>query len=125
MNEPIGLAVDKDGNVYVADSHNTRIQKFDKDGKFVAKWAIPAGAWDPGPFVEPFLALDGAGNVYSTAPTSKAVIKFSPTGEVLGQKNSDGKNTLQLPTGITVDPDGTVYVVDTNGNGVVKLGTIP
>ena len=80
-----------------------------KDGKFVAKWAIPAGAWDPGPFVEPFLAVDDAGNVYSTAPTSKTVIKFSPTGEVLGQKNSDGKNTLQLPTGIWVDPDGTVY----------------
>jgi DNA-binding beta-propeller fold protein YncE len=125
MNEPIGIAVDKDGTVYVADTHNYRIQKFDKDGKFVSLWTMPTGSWDPGPYVEPFMALDGAGNLYTTAPTSKSVIKFSPSGQVLGQKNSNGTVTLQLPTGITVDPDGTVYVVDTNGNGVVKLGTVP
>jgi sugar lactone lactonase YvrE len=125
MNEPIGLAVDKGGNIFVADVNNRRIQKFDPQGKFAAQWPIPAGLWDPGPYLEPFLAVDTDGNVYATAPTGKAVLKFSPTGQLLGQKNGNGKAILQLPTGITVGQDGTVYVVDTNGSSVVNLGKIP
>jgi tripartite motif-containing protein 71 len=125
LNEPIGIAVDKDGNVYVADTHNQRIQKFDKDGKPVAQWPLQSPMWNPGPYLEPFLSVDGAGNVYATAPSGKTVLKFGPDGKVLGQKNSDGKTTLQLPTGVWADPDGTVYVVDTNGHAVLKLGAIP
>ncbi|HMA35352.1 MAG TPA: DUF2298 domain-containing protein [Chloroflexia bacterium] len=122
LNEPIGIAVDKSGNVYVADTNNRRIQKFDGTGKYVAAWPVLIGSWDPGPYLEPFLALDGAGNVYATAPTSHTVLKFSPTGQPAGQK---GGTTLKLPTGLAVDPDGTVYVVDTDASSVVQLGTIP
>jgi tripartite motif-containing protein 71 len=35
---PKGVAVDASGNVYVADSENHRIQKFDSSGNFLAKW---------------------------------------------------------------------------------------
>ncbi len=125
LNEPVGIAVDGAGNVYVADTNNGRIQKFDSAGKPSAQWPVPAGSWAPGPYLEPFLALDGQGNLYATAPTTKTVLKFSPTGELLGQKNSSGSYTLRLPTGITVDKEGKVYVVDTEANTVVDLGTIP
>jgi sugar lactone lactonase YvrE len=53
------------------------------------------------------------------------VLKFSPTGTLLGQKSAQGDATLQLPTGLTVDAQGTVYVVDTTASRVVNLGTIP
>ena len=33
-----GIAIDSDGNVYVADSGNYRIQKFTADGQFLDKW---------------------------------------------------------------------------------------
>jgi YYY domain-containing protein len=125
LNEPIGIAVDKQGNVYVADSNNHRIQVFDSTGKYARQWAIPAGMWDPGPYMEPFIALDGQGNLYVTAPTGKAVLKYDPTGKQLGQATTNGTTTLQLPTGIWADPDGTIYVSDTNGNGVVKFAHIP
>jgi sugar lactone lactonase YvrE len=69
--------------------------------------------------------VDGAGNLYATAPTSHSVLKFSPTGTLLGQKSAQGDATLQLPTGLTVDAQGTVYVVDTTASRVVNLGTIP
>lgn len=124
LNEPIGVAVDKAGNVYVADTNNGRIQKFDATGKYVAHWAVPAGSWAPGPYLEPFLALDGAGNVYASAPTSKSVLKYSPAGELLGQKGPEA-TSLTLPTGLLIGGDGTIYVVDTGGHAVVNAGTIP
>ncbi len=38
FNEPSGIAVDRDGNVYVADRGNHRIQKFTNNGQFITKW---------------------------------------------------------------------------------------
>jgi sugar lactone lactonase YvrE len=125
LNEPMGIVVDKTGNVYVADTNNHRIQKFDASGKYAAAWPVPKGAWDPGQYLEPFLGVDALGNVYATAPTAKAVLKYSPEGQLLGQKQEARGKSLNLPTGLQVDPDGTVYVVDTGANGVIELGKIP
>jgi YYY domain-containing protein len=125
LNEPIGIAVDAQGNVYVADVNNHRIQKFDTAGKPVAQWPVPGASWDPGPYLEPFLALDGGGNLYAAAPSSKSVLKFDANGQVAATKNANGGVTLSLPTGLTVGADGSVYVVDTTNNSVVNLGTIP
>jgi sugar lactone lactonase YvrE len=126
MNEPVGVAVDGQGNVYVADTNNKRIEKFGPDGKFVSQWAVPAGAWDPGPYLEPFLAVDAQGNVYASGPTSATVYKFGPDGGLVGQKNTSPQNVaLKTPTGLTVANDGKVYVVDTGEHGVVDMGTIP
>jgi len=126
LNEPVGIIVGPDGSVYVADSLNKRIQKFDSTGKSVAVWPIPAGGWDPGSYLEPFLALDAQGNLYATEPTGAKVAKFSPTGQMLGEKQISPNNvTLKNPTGITIGSDGQVYVVDTGANGVVKMGSVP
>jgi uncharacterized protein (TIGR03663 family) len=124
LNEPIGIAVDKQKNVYVADTNNQRIQKFGPDGKFVAQWPVPGLNWESGSYMEPFLAVDSAGNVYATAPTGAAVLKFSPAGQLLATQKSAGAITLKAPTGITVAPDGSVVVVDTTSHGVVNMGHI-
>lgn len=125
LNEPIGIAVDAQSNVYVADTRNQRIQKFGPDGAPLAQWPVEAPNWGVGPYLEPFLAVDAAGNVYATAPTGKTVLKYDPTGKVAGQKATAGTQTLQLPTGIWADADGTIYVSDTTGNSVINLGQIP
>jgi hypothetical protein len=65
FNFPSDVAVDKDGNVYVLDSGNTRIQKFGTDGKFLA--TIGRKGQGPGEFVMPDgLDFDGDGNLVVT-----------------------------------------------------------
>jgi uncharacterized membrane protein/sugar lactone lactonase YvrE len=126
MNEPMGITVDSSGNVYVADRDNHRIQKFDNTGKAVAQWPVPDKGYDNnGSYPEPFLAVDTAGNVYSTLPVLQKIAKFGPTGQLLGDKDKEGATTLTRPTGLTLAPDGSIYIVDTEGNGVVKFGSLP
>ncbi|MFZ2170151.1 MAG: SBBP repeat-containing protein, partial [Methylococcaceae bacterium] len=56
FNWPNGIAVDSSGNVYVTDSGNNRIQKFNSKGGFITKWATP---------VPPVgIAADLSGNLY-------------------------------------------------------------
>src|SRR5205807_10490789 len=38
FSSPTGITLDKDGNIYVADTDNHSIQKLDKSGKFLARW---------------------------------------------------------------------------------------
>ena len=55
---PCGLAIDRAGNVYVADSGNGCIWKFDSEGNFLTKW----GTWgvDDGQFMHLYgVAVDG------------------------------------------------------------------
>ncbi|MCU0236944.1 MAG: hypothetical protein MUC72_07655 [Acidobacteria bacterium] len=43
FNDPSGIALDADGNVYVSDYSNERIQKFTANGAFIKKWSLPQG----------------------------------------------------------------------------------
>jgi len=63
FSHPAGLVIDGEGNVYVADSENYRIQVSDPHGRFPRKWGTQ-GTGD-GQFDHPReLATDGDGNVY-------------------------------------------------------------
>lgn len=126
MNEPMGIVVDSAGKVYVADSHNNRVNVYDATGKSVAEWPMPAGSWDPNSsYMEPYMAMDSAGNLYVTAPSTQSVVEFNSAGQNIGVKKAQGAITVKTPTGITVGSDGTLYVVDTSSNGVVNFGKMP
>jgi uncharacterized protein (TIGR03663 family) len=60
---PRGIAVDAQGNVYVADTGNKRVVVTDSEGKFLYQWGH--GGNEPGAFNEPIgIAVDDQGSVY-------------------------------------------------------------
>src|SRR5207302_11357512 len=78
--DPHGVAVDADGNVYVADSGNARVQKFDKAGKALLAWGSK-GAGE-GQFLQPWSGVvDGQGIVYVLDSDQQTIQRFDREGK--------------------------------------------
>ena len=114
FDSPAGVAVDRAGNVYVADTNNNRVQKFSNTGMFITQWP-PTGR---GRFRGPSdVALDPQGNLYVADTRNRRVQKFSSTGAFLGMwgppnRSPRGEGSFEHPGPIAVDREGRVYVGD-------------
>jgi tripartite motif-containing protein 71 len=119
---PFGIAVEGNGNVYVADSSNCRIQKFTPNGQFLTKWGSEGGG--DGQFDGPFgIAIDGNGNVYVADTYNDRIQKFNPEGEFITKWGSEGPADGQFenPEGIAIDGSGNVYVADSGNSRIQKF----
>ncbi|MBF0592498.1 MAG: hypothetical protein HQL02_10470 [Nitrospirae bacterium] len=113
FSQPRGVAVDGNGNVYVADTFNHRIQKFTSDGKFIATWGSQGSS--NGQFDIPYgIAVDGSGNVYVTDIGNNRIQKFTADGKFMYKWGSFGSADGQFNSlrGIAIDGSGNVYVAD-------------
>ena len=115
--QPQGIAVDPgDGEVFVADSNNNRIQVFDSDGAVARQFgtlgvgngqlAAPAGVG-----VSPVAPFD----VYVADTANNRVERFTNAGAFVGAFGTSGTalGQFQSPRAIAFDPQGNVYVGDT------------
>ncbi len=79
FNEPMDVEVDKDGNIYVLEKGNYRVQKFDKNGKFIL--TIGKKGQGPGEILDTTdIELDSKGNILVFDSGNRRVSKFTPNG---------------------------------------------
>ena len=119
---PIAVEVDNNGNVYVVDYGNNRIQKFTSEGAFLSKW----GGYGEGnsQFHEPRgIAADGSGNIFVADSGNNRVQKFTSAGVYITQWGSFGFEDEEFfyPHDVGVDLQGNVYVADNGNNRVQKF----
>ena len=110
---PSGIAADSAGNIYVADTRNDRIQKFDRNGKFIA--VLGSSGTGEGNLGNPGdVAVDADGNVYVDTRNFR-IQKFDKDGNYAaswGPESEIGSGFIREPVGIAVDSAGNVYVAD-------------
>ncbi|HSB78325.1 MAG TPA: SMP-30/gluconolactonase/LRE family protein [Candidatus Methylomirabilis sp.] len=110
---PTYLAVDAEGNLYVTDTLNSRVQMFDPDGKYIKSFGQRGNAW--GMFDKPKgVALDSFGNVYVADSGWSNVQIFNQKGQVLLFFGGRGPipGMLKNPTAVAIDAKNHIYVAD-------------
>ncbi len=125
FNYPGDVAVDGSGNLFVIDTYNNRVQKFDSSANFVTKWGTLNAP--PGDFFYPNgVAVDATGNVY-VADGWSIIQKFDNSGTYLTQLGSygTGDGELDYPYGVAVDASGNVIVSDTSNNRIQVFAAGP
>jgi DNA-binding beta-propeller fold protein YncE len=116
---PTYVTVDGDGNLYVTDTLNSRIEIFDPDGGYLRSFGQPGNAW--GMFDKPKgVALDTFGNAYVADSGWSNVQIFNSKGQVLLFFGGRGPipGMLQNPTAVVIDRRNHIWVADYLGHRV-------
>jgi hypothetical protein len=137
---PFGVVVDSAGNFFIADLDNQRIRKVSTTGiiSTVAGDGTYGYGGDGGPATATSLAnphgvaVDGSGNLYIADSDNQRIRKVDNTGTITtvagnGAYSYGGDGgpatgaSLYLPTGVTLDATGNVYIADQGNNRIRKV----
>jgi sugar lactone lactonase YvrE len=146
---PQATAIDRDGNLYITDSRNSRIRKVSPDGMIstVAGGSVPASLGDGGPATSARLALgwgdpaaigsiaaDDSGNLFIADTKNHRIRKVSADGIIttvagtgtsgfVGNNGPAAEAQLNYPLGVAVDRAGNLFIADTENNYIRKVST--
>jgi DNA-binding beta-propeller fold protein YncE len=122
---PSGITLDNQGNLYIFDTGNDRVMKYDHDGQFVTQWGgtgrddgqFYAAGFDNG------IAGDAQGDVYVTDIGNARVQKFDSAGKFLlkWEEQVTGAGLFWGLLAVAVDRQGNVYVVARDQNRTLIL----
>ncbi len=137
LNNPLDVAVDGAGNLYIADLWNHRIRKVDAAG-IITTVAGTGDYADDGPAVEARLNLpenavvDGAGNLYIADTNNHRIRKMDTAGNIAtvagtvdnGFRAADTAAVgarLSFPHSVALDGSGNFYIADRNNRRIRKV----
>ena len=108
-------------HVWIADHRNHRIQKFTRDGDFLAEFGSQ-GAGE-GQLELPWgITVAPSGEVYVADWGNDRIQRFTPAGDFVAAygERGQGEGQFRKPSGVAVDEDGYIYVADW-GNSRLQL----
>ena len=113
FNNPVDIAIDRRGLVYVADAGNCRIQTFTSKGQFLSFFCakgVPLG-----------IVIDDNNLMYITDRDNHRISCFTTDGQFVRSFGGQGSSVSQFnePRGITFDREGYLYVCDYYNNRLV------
>jgi DNA-binding beta-propeller fold protein YncE len=107
---PTGVAVDKDGNVYVTDTMNFRVEIFDADGTFISQFGKHCDG--PDCFAHPKgIAVDSDGHIWVADPMLDLLQAFDRDGQLLGLVGGHGDSLGKFSSlvGVYIDKNNRIF----------------
>lgn len=113
FSNPTGVAVDKDGNLYVTDTMNYRVEIFDADGGFISEFGRHCDG--PGCFAHPKgIAVDSDSHIWVADPMLDLLQIFDKEGQLLGVIGGHGQLLGQFSSlvDVAIDKNNRVFASD-------------
>jgi sugar lactone lactonase YvrE len=119
--QPVGIAVDPHGSVFVVDNTLSRVTELSGAGRRITSWGRHGS--QPGQFGSAdAIALALNGNIYVTDGGNARIDLFSPAGKLIGVRDHAGGKVLGLSGRLAVDRKGDLWVA--LGGGVEDIPDI-
>ncbi|NIO47961.1 MAG: PEGA domain-containing protein [Candidatus Aminicenantes bacterium] len=124
FDQPSGIAVDKDNNIYIVDSARIKMKKINPKGRVQTSWGDSGKQFKI--IKNPTsIAVDNQGNVYITDAKTHSFMKFDRAGIYKRKWGTEGAGNLQFktPSGVAVDGKNDIYIVDSGNHRVKKYNS--
>ena len=112
---PFGITCDRAGNIYIADSGNSRIQVFSSEGRYMRQFGRLSGLNCPCG-----ISVDCDGRVYVSDCCNDRIFVFAPDGQLVTSFGGSGSRPggFNSPGGVALDESGVLYVCDKKNNRI-------